>query len=492
MGGAQSTSRIRYRKDLKEESRRDSLEQFDESRAKAISLRNAERMGLNSRVLDDIISRRAAISRLDFSKEKEFIFGCEDLGQGAQDTPKKAEFSFPIQTFYGLYSGFKFTSRKACQDRVLVKELNVLDRGKYLMVGVYDGHGLGGDHCSAYVVANMWKILEKCLNEFPDDVFKAIKKTFKRTDMRLRNHADQDPRCDVELSGTTATIVLIDCHTKGPRKIYVANVGDSKAVISSSQADARNRFGVVNLTLDHNFEDSYEVQRAKSKGGFVSQLKINGEPQGPPRIFHSEEKTRPGLAVSRSLGDTEAHSVGVSSEPDILEMTLNPEKGVEDVIIVASDGIWDMLSGRIIMERFDKNGYSMDVFTDIMLESARRWLYSRSGVCDDISMVVVRLDAPLASTSRISEPTETNSLHLLDESGKYTATSNEICEKVDEELSRKLTLSFCKDELAPEAEEEEAEKIKFRLASEAGNIKTQPASEETHSEDDTASEPSVS
>ncbi len=41
---------------------------------------------------------------------------------------------------------------------------------------------------------------------------------------------------------------------------------------------------------------------------------MNGDPIGPQRVWLKNENI-PGLAMSRSVGDRVAHSVGVSSEP---------------------------------------------------------------------------------------------------------------------------------------------------------------------------------
>jgi serine/threonine protein phosphatase PrpC len=47
----------------------------------------------------------------------------------------------------------------------------------------------------------------------------------------------------------------------------------------------------------------------------------------------------------RSLGDTVAHSIGVTHEPDVVQRQLQP--GLDRILILASDGIWDMLSNEV-------------------------------------------------------------------------------------------------------------------------------------------------
>ena len=51
----------------------------------------------------------------------------------------------------------------------------------------------------------------------------------------------------------------------------------------------------------------------------------------------------PGLAMSRSIGDGVAHSVGCSCEPDITLTQLTPN---DRIILLASDGIWEFLTNQ--------------------------------------------------------------------------------------------------------------------------------------------------
>lgn len=48
--------------------------------------------------------------------------------------------------------------------------------------------------------------------------------------------------------------------------------------------------------------------------GEGERLEFNGDPIGPQRVWLKTENI-PGLAMSRSVGDKVAHSVGVSSDP---------------------------------------------------------------------------------------------------------------------------------------------------------------------------------
>lgn len=57
------------------------------------------------------------------------------------------------------------------------------------------------------------------------------------------------------------------------------------------------------------------------------------------RVWTKHENV-PGLAMSRSMGDMVAASVGVSQEPDVVEFTLCSE---DRMIIIGSDGVWEFI-----------------------------------------------------------------------------------------------------------------------------------------------------
>ena len=69
------------------------------------------------------------------------------------------------------------------------------------------------------------------------------------------------------------------------------------------------------------------------------------EPDAIMRVWVKGEQF-PGIAISRTIGDEVAKSVGVVHTPDMFEKELN---GKEAFIVVASDGIWEFMSNEIVM-----------------------------------------------------------------------------------------------------------------------------------------------
>jgi integrin-linked kinase-associated serine/threonine phosphatase 2C len=49
----------------------------------------------------------------------------------------------------------------------------------------------------------------------------------------------------------------------------------------------------------------------------------------------------PGLAMTRSIGDVAAKSVGVTYEPEIKAFPVSKE---DKFLVIASDGLWDRIS----------------------------------------------------------------------------------------------------------------------------------------------------
>jgi serine/threonine protein phosphatase PrpC len=67
---------------------------------------------------------------------------------------------------------------------------------------------------------------------------------------------------------------------------------------------------------------------------------------GPKRVW-LKNKQVPGLAMTRSIGDMAATSVGVTASPEI---TVFPNLTPNDkILVIASDGIWDRMTNQEIM-----------------------------------------------------------------------------------------------------------------------------------------------
>ena len=96
---------------------------------------------------------------------------------------------------------------------------------------------------------------------------------------------------------------------------------------------------------------------------------------GPPRVW-LKNKQVPGLAMTRSIGDLVAASVGVTAEPEI--QIFNNMRPVDKAIVVASDGIYDRMSNEeitsiVMSEKFYGRKDADGAATYLTKESAQRW-----------------------------------------------------------------------------------------------------------------------
>jgi serine/threonine protein phosphatase PrpC len=139
----------------------------------------------------------------------------------------------------------------------------------------------------------------------------------------------------------------------------------------------------IELTLDHKPSTPAERARIEAAGGRVQRLvdPDTGAEVGPARVW-LPTAWAPGLAMSRSLGDALARSVGVSSAADTTVAA-----------IIATDGVWEFMSGQDAVEVVGSAASAAAGCAALVAEARRRWgVEEASGSVDDITAVVVSLD----------------------------------------------------------------------------------------------------
>ena len=112
-----------------------------------------------------------------------------------------------------------------------------------------------------------------------------------------------------------------------------------------------------------------------------------GVASGPFRVF-SRGSIYPGLAMSRSFGDSIAKSLGVISEPRIIEYNLNEKT---KFIVLASDGIWEFLDNekvKNIGKQYYLNYNSKELCEELYNSSLIQWQINDS-IVDDITVIVI-------------------------------------------------------------------------------------------------------
>lgn len=195
---------------------------------------------------------------------------------------------------------------------------------------IFDGHS--GNYSSHFTKDKLTEKFENALElhssdpknfEYADEPNGKI--NFKRMLINfiaeVEAHLEKTTFERVHRSGTTCVVVIAEKNL-----LTVANVGDSRAVMCDF-------FGAADdLSIDHKpWENKNEKKRIFKAGGLIHH-------NGVWRVH--------GLAMSRSLGDNELKkSKVIIATPDIYTIDLNKHR--PKFIILASDGVWDVLKSEI-------------------------------------------------------------------------------------------------------------------------------------------------
>ena len=189
--------------------------------------------------------------------------------------------------------------------------------------------------------------MAKGISSNPNNIPEAFRNSYVSANTEL-DHQAFDP----SLSGSTCCTVIFN-----GTKVLCGNAGDSRA-IKVGFPENRQFLDVEALNIDHKPDLPEESERILKAGGRIDAFRDQyngGEQIGPMRVWLKHQDL-PGLAMSRSIGDKVAQSVGVSPIPEVKEFTINPN---DRFIVIASDGVWEFLSNeevaRIILPYYEQN-----------------------------------------------------------------------------------------------------------------------------------------
>ena len=258
-------------------------------------------------------------------------------------------------------------------------------------VGVCDGHGQNGHLVSNFLKENIpknfkneiikkYKYLAKNNNNLD---FNIIKKIFDNSFILTNSQLLNNSNIDTNFSGSTCCSLLIRNNI-----IFSANVGDSRAIKGKR---INNKWTYDLLTIDHKPKIEKEKNRILHLGGRIEPFKENnGEFVGPDRIW-LKYKQIPGLAMTRSFGDQIASTVGVISDPEIIQFNYDFN---DKFIIVASDGLWEYLSVEEIVnvtgEYYLQNNIG-DAIQKLYNMAYYKWSENDISI-DDITIIIIFLN----------------------------------------------------------------------------------------------------
>ena len=264
-----------------------------------------------------------------------------------------------------------YNPRKQNQDSILMEEDT---KTGALFLATLDGHGEAGDLVSQHFTkrlkdevfghpdwpSNPGKIMTQALAKLEDAVIK-------------------NPSIDTEFSGTTAVLATVIGDT-----LTVCNVGDSR-IICDTENDDKTR-NVESVSKDHKPDDPPEKARITRAGGRVFAVEYDDGVDGPARVWLGHMDI-PGLAMSRSLGDTIAHTAGVSSEPDIYTRKLTSK---DKILVLATDGLWEFITNEEVAKMTRECDDPEKACSVMAAEAHKRWM-KEEGVVDDTTIIVAYL-----------------------------------------------------------------------------------------------------
>ncbi len=244
--------------------------------------------------------------------------------------------------------------RRTMEDTVIVQE-SLGDTGILALTefsAVCDGHG--GGECSEYLrnhltshvvkeLKNVERLLKSELSNTSssaDKVTLAVRAALTNAFLNCDKEFLSQESCP-QSGSTCASVLLLN------RRLFAANVGDSRVVLSRKSGEA------MEMTTDQKPTRADEAARIRRAGGFVLHKRVMGE-----------------LAVSRAFGDRnfkkgvaemleddgleggESDSDNgkdltkplVVAEPEIEEVMLDPDS--DEFILIACDGLFDVFTSQ--------------------------------------------------------------------------------------------------------------------------------------------------
>lgn len=212
------------------------------------------------------------------------------------------------------YLAPSISSSSSSSARSLSPSLATSSKSETHYVALFDGHA--GGKCSKFLSGALADVLAEDPS-FSSNLSMALKRSFHTANEQFLKVADR-MRLQDGSTGIAATI--------RHGKLTVANVGDCRAVLLSGGKP-------IQISKDQKPTDVNEQKRIASFGGSVvycmGVARVNGV-----------------LAVSRAFGNRSLRSV---IRPDA-EVTTRDLQKDDDYLVIASDGLWDILRNKDVCD----------------------------------------------------------------------------------------------------------------------------------------------
>ena len=226
-----------------------------------------------------------------------------------------------------------------------------------MLFELFDGHG--GEEISNFLQQNFVQIYKQYLEINNYDIPKSLSDSFKEADDMIKESIN-----NLDGMGSTGTIIHLSWEDNNRLMVYSANVGDSRVSLISPNH-------IIRLSYDHRMSDEKEKQRILEAGVEVEENRIGGE-----------------LMLTRIFGDYEfkddKNKNGVICEPFLSKIKI--DLNIRDqFLILASDGIWDLVNEKEIQQMIKKNNNSEKLCAMIIKKALDK------GSWDNMSVFAIRL-----------------------------------------------------------------------------------------------------
>ncbi|KAF7841313.1 putative protein phosphatase 2C 64 [Senna tora] len=280
-------------------------------------------------------------------------------------------------------------------------------------VGVYDGHG--GPETSRFINDHLFHHLKRFTAEQQLMSVDVIRKAFQATEEGFTSIVAKQWQMKPQIAAVgSCCLVGVVCNGN----LYIANVGDSRAVLGKA-VKATGEVLAMQLSTEHNAAIESIRQELHSLHPDDSHIVV---------LKHNVWRVKGLIQVSRSIGDVYLKKPEfnreplyakfrlrepfkrpiLSSEPSISVCQLQPQ---DKFIIFASDGLWEHLSNQEavdIVQNNPRSGSARRLVKTALQEAAkkREMRYSdlkkidrgvRRHFHDDITVIVLFLDSNAVS-----------------------------------------------------------------------------------------------
>jgi serine/threonine protein phosphatase PrpC len=245
------------------------------------------------------------------------------------------------------------------------------------------------------------KAQEKTKGELSEEqIYEACSVAYKGCSWAMENNA----YFNVDFAGTTAISAYIQSSKK---RVFISNVGDSRAVLGRDST-------AIPLSWDQTPYRGSERRRIREAGARILSIdQIDGispvtdhdgteemhdyrdliegeEEESGLRVWQKEEDT-PGVTYTRSIGDSVAKELGVIADPEMVMLNLEAEN---DVIVLASDGIFEFLTNQSVIDICVKckDEGPLKACEEVISRSREYWEKYENHV-DDMTMICIFIES---------------------------------------------------------------------------------------------------